>query len=190
MLLLQKAGRVLGLITIAATFWGWGSAPGRAALITFETTLDGFQEVDDAGNPGQGDLDGFGTAVLMVDDADLTIDWDFTFGNIDLPLIGAHIHQAPAGVNGPIVVDFSAQPSGSDLFDPDLANVLANPAGFYVNLHNDPFPAGAIRGQLSAPSPAPPQVIPEPATLGLIAIALAGLALLGGIGPRLRRHAV
>jgi hypothetical protein len=180
MLLLQKAGRVLGLITIAATFWAWGSVPGQAALITLETTLSGFQEVDDAGNPGQGDPDGFGTAVLVIDDTDLTIDWDFTFGNIELPLIGAHIHQAPAGVNGPIIVDFSAQPSGSGLSDPDLANVLANPAGFYVNLHNDPFPAGAIRGQLSGL----PQAIPEPAALGLFGVALIVLAVLGG---RVRR---
>ncbi|WP_119460506.1 CHRD domain-containing protein [Rhodospirillaceae bacterium SYSU D60014] len=175
MLILHYAGRVFGLIAIAATFWAWGSVPGQAALITLETTLDGFQEVDPEGNPAQGDLDGFGTAVLVIDDADLTIDWDLTFGNIVLPLIGAHIHQAPAGVVGPIVVDFMAQPSGSNLSDPDLANVLANPTGFYVNLHNDPFPAGAIRGQL----PQPPQVIPEPAAVGLLGVAMVALAMLG-----------
>jgi hypothetical protein len=175
MLVLQNAGRALGLTMIAATFWAWGSAPGQASLITLETALDGFQEVDDAGNPGQGDLDGFGTAVVVIDDEALTIDWDFTFGNIELPLILAHIHQAPAGVAGPVVVDFSAQPSGSDLFDPDLANVLADPTGFYVNLHNDPFPAGAIRGQL----PGLPQVVPEPATLGLFSLAVIVLAMLG-----------
>src|SRR3546814_15975345 len=93
MLLLHDAGRMLGLMTIAAMLWAWGSMPGQAALITFETTLDGFQEVDPEGNPAQGDLDGLGPAVLVIDDADLTIDWELTFGNIVVPLIGARTHQ-------------------------------------------------------------------------------------------------
>jgi hypothetical protein len=32
---------------------------------------------------------------------------------------------------------------------PRLAAILANPNGFYVNVHNAEFPDGAIRGQLS-----------------------------------------
>jgi len=26
--------------------------------------------------------------------------------------------------------------------------ISANPRGFYVNIHTDPYPAGAVRGQL------------------------------------------
>ena len=33
--------------------------------------------------------------------------------------------------------------------DPKIAaDILANPAGFYVNLHTADFPGGAVRGQL------------------------------------------
>jgi hypothetical protein len=49
-----------------------------------------------------------------------------------------------------------------------LAAVIANPGGFYVNLHNEGFRSGAIRGQIT--------LVPEPATAGMM---LAGLALVG-----------
>lgn len=126
----------------------------QAALVQFLVPLSGSEEF-----PGPGDPDGSGLADLTIDSVTNTISWNITVNNIALPLSGAHIHQAPAGVAGPIVVDFSAQLSGSGLVDADLANVLANPTGFYVNLHNSPdFPAGAIRGQLSAPVPLPSAV--------------------------------
>jgi hypothetical protein len=69
-----------------------------------------------------------------------------------------HIHRGPAGADGPVVVDLLGRASerGGHL---DLrgtrplplalaAELRANPAGFYVNLHTTQDPAGAIRGQL------------------------------------------
>jgi len=123
--------------------------------------------------PGPGDPDGTGTAFLTIDPDTLTIDWNIIVSNIDFPLTGAHIHEAPAGVPGPIVVDFSSQLSGSDLADPDLAGVLEDPAEYYVNVHNDLFSGGAIRGQLGNPI----SVIPIPSALGLVLLGLASLRL-------------
>jgi len=134
-----------------------------ATPITFVVPMDGLQEV-----PGPGDPDGAGTAVLDIDPAALAIDWNIAVSNIDFPLTGAHIHQAPAGVAGPIVVDFSSQLNGTGLVDADLAAVLANPTNYYVNVHNSLFPAGAIRGQLGAP-------IPAPGALGLVVLGLMSL---------------
>lgn len=135
------------------------AANAGAVLVPFVVPMDGAQEA-----PGPGDPDGTGTALLTIDSDALTIDWHITVDDIDLPLTGAHIHEAPAGMPGPIVVDFSAQLTGAGLYDPDLADVLADPSGFYVNVHNEPFPDGAVRGQ-----------IPEPATLGLMGLGLVGL---------------
>lgn len=146
---------------------------GQAALITMTATLTGAQEV-----PGPGDPDGFGTALLTIDDEALTVDWDFDVTGVDFPLTGAHIHTGPAGVAGPIIVDFMEMLSGSGLSDPDLADVLANPPGHYVNLHNADFPAGAIRGQLATV----PTAVAEPGTLALLAA-----GLLAGIRLRRRR---
>jgi len=78
-------------------------------------------------------------------------------------LTASHIHSAPAGVNGGIIISFGLTPgevtftTGSGSFtkqgisvSADQANaILANPAGFYVNTHTAANPNGVARGQLS-----------------------------------------
>jgi CHRD domain/PEP-CTERM motif len=138
------------------------AAPGANATIqTFTVPLLGSNEVPS----GSGDPDGFGTATLMIDDVALTIDWNISVSNLDTVILD-HIHSGAAGTNGPVVVDFSGQLTGSGLADPDLAAVLANPTLFYVNVHTNIFTGGAIRGQ-----------VPEPSTALLLT---AGLAILAG----------
>ena len=131
-----------------------------AAIVTFVVALDGHQEISAlTGLPDGGDLDGTGTATLMIDNVTNSISWEITVENILLPPFGAHIHQQVAGMNGGIVVNFNAQLSGANLVDADLANLLGNPTGFYVNVHNGDFTAGAIRGQLGSPVPAPAGIL-------------------------------
>ncbi len=152
------------------------SLDASAAIITFVVPLDGNQEIDPlTGNPAGGDPDGFGTATLLIDDVANTISWEITVSNIVTPPSGAHIHQQVAGMNGPVRVDFSAQLSGANLADTDLVTLLGDPTGFYVNIHNAPYPGGAIRGQLGAPVPVPS------------ALLLFGSALVAGM-TRLRRR--
>jgi len=69
----------------------------------------------------------------------------------------AHIHRGRAGVAGPVVVNFSpptgdgtpGRVSGCVDIDPALFDEInTTPSNFYVNVHNEAFPAGAVRGQL------------------------------------------
>ena len=66
----------------------------------------------------------------------------------------AHIHTGGPGENGRPVVNMEAPTEGSSggcvPVAADLsAALLANPGGYYVNVHTSALPGGAIRGQLS-----------------------------------------
>ena len=71
------------------------------------------------------------------------------------PATAAHIHEASAGDNGPVVITLSAPTNGSsagciDTGDADLAAdiTLRESSEYYVNVHNADYPGGAVRAQL------------------------------------------
>lgn len=111
-------------------------------------SMTGAQEV-----PGPGDPDGSGTAEITIVDAADNVCWDINVRNIG-PATAAHIHRGTAGVAGPPVVTLEAPTDGGaegcTAAPGSLADEIeANPAGFYVNVHNAEYPNGAIRGQLA-----------------------------------------
>lgn len=117
---------------------------------TFTTTLTGAAEA-----PGPGDPDGSGTATITLNPGQEEVCWEIQVSGITLPATAAHIHEAPVGEPGPVVVglsapDASGAASGCTSADRELIlDIIQHPGEYYVNVHNDDFPAGAVRGQLS-----------------------------------------
>jgi len=108
----------------------------------FTTELTGAAEV-----PGPGDSDGSGTATVTLNPGQGEVCWDITVSGVDT-ITAAHIHVGTADVAGGVVVPLSPT-SGCTSADRDLIKaIIQNPEGYYVNVHNAPFPAGALRGQL------------------------------------------
>jgi hypothetical protein len=116
----------------------------------FSTQLTGAAEV-----PGPGDPDGSGTATIIVNPGDEEVCWTIKTEGIELPATGAHIHEGAVGEFGDVVV--SLTPPDEEGFSSGCAEVsrevaldiLKNPENYYVNVHTEEFPDGAIRGQLS-----------------------------------------
>ena len=133
-----------------------GTAPQGSA---FFAILDGEHETPDA------DPDGYGTfsgAFRDLAGANTSFCWGLTAFRIGTPT-AAHIHQGgPATANGPIRIPLNPPPSSGlsgrsancqqvtdTLANQIKASVAANPsAGYYINVHNNAFPGGAVRGQL------------------------------------------
>ena len=123
------------------------SAAPAVAGTTFTVDLTGAVEV-----PGPGDPDGAGQAKVTLDAAAGTVCYTLTVTGVD-PLAAGHIHEGAAGAAGPVVVPLFAgtAPTGETCVDSDPAlvkRIVADPTGFYVNVHNDAYKAGALRAQL------------------------------------------
>jgi len=127
------------------------SAPATASGRPLDAELLGANEVGTAGDP-----DGSGTAEVRVNPGRGQVCFEISVTGLD-PVILGHIHEAPAGANGGVVVDFSltqtdftdGTASGCVSVDRDLAKeIVKDSDGYYVNIHTTAFPAGALRGQL------------------------------------------
>jgi hypothetical protein len=150
---LAALGIVIALI-VSAFALTVGAPPAAAGLGTMvppvtvlHTTLTGAAEV-----PGPGDPDGRGTATIVLIPFLGRICYALTAQNI-APATAAHIHVGSASVAGPVVVSLAPPTNGAsggcvNASPLTVAAIAANPANYYVNVHNPPFPAGAIRGQL------------------------------------------
>ena len=112
------------------------------------TRLSGAAEV-----PGPGDPDGRGRAVITLNQGQGQVCFELTVSNI-APATAAHIHEGSVGQAGGVVVALTPPTTGSskDCVSASaelIKNIRQNPAGYYVNVHNQDFPDGAIRGQLT-----------------------------------------
>jgi hypothetical protein len=125
----------------------------RGQLTGTSTAAFGWEVAIDL--KGSSEPNATGTAVVRIRKDASTVCYRLHAANVTLPTIAAHIHNGGAGVNGPVVVPFTA-PGADGNSSGCVANVsgtlidsiIANPAGFYVNVHTKEHPAGAIRAQL------------------------------------------
>jgi hypothetical protein len=113
--------------------------------------MDGGQEV-----PAAGDPDGRATGFVRTHGGQ--IEFAATWSGIATPTLG-HIHAGPIGTAGPVAIPLFAAPTGLPASISGVAGVVTadrsvihrisdNPSGYYMNLHNAEFAAGAMRGQL------------------------------------------
>ena len=135
------------------------------------------------------DTDGTGSATVTLDPDAGTACWELSGENI-AAVTQSHIHVGAAGVSGDVVVPLDTDgfegSSEGCIEEQDAAvlqEIIDDPAGYYVNLHNADHPGGAIRGQLAASAPNTAMPVPgADGPVGLLGALLAALAL--GIGLR------
>jgi CHRD domain len=178
---------LIALPILAALVGLFAAGPVLAAPVSLTATLQGGAAEDPPGDP-----DGGGTAGITIDPDTREVCWDITVTNIADAVV-SHIHVGAAGANGDVVVPldtdgFAGTSSGCVTADAaaDLQAILANPAGYYVNVHTADFPGGAVRGQLAAGTP---NTALDRPTAGVAPLLLLGVALLLCGLTALRRNA-
>lgn len=135
----------------------------------FTAVISGLFEVPANDSPAIGSM--FGT--YDADANTFSFSWEISDNLLGMPSSpGAHIHNAPPGVNGPVVFGFN-EPDGTwplvgnavwtDLSAEMVDELFAG--NLYLNFHTTAFPGGEIRGQ----------IVPTPGAAGV----LAGAALMG-----------
>ena len=148
---------VLALVAGVVFVSGAGAAGARRVA-----TLTGANEVPPA------DDNGAGRASVRLNVRERRVCFDLSWRRIVSPT-RAHIHEGRRGVNGDIVVTLFENSTAPDTFlplpnqirrvqgctrgvsRPLLRDIREHPRQFYVNIHNEDFPGGAIRGQLRRP---------------------------------------
>lgn len=127
---------------------GPDNVAGRSLTGTLTADLTGATVV-----PGPGDPDGGGSARITLDAAQGEVCYDLLVVDIE-PAFAAHIHEGMAGEEGPIAVGLGTPSTGTasgcvrGVDSALIVDILETPPAFYVNVHNQPYAAGAVRGQL------------------------------------------
>jgi hypothetical protein len=137
-----------------------GSAGFQQGTVThvavLHSTMLGANEV-----PGPGDPNASGSTVVTLNSNTGLVCYVIKVSGLSSPITAGHIHVGSAGVAGPVVIPFPLT-GGPNTFagcthaDKALIQSIINhPSGYYTNVHNVPFPAGAMRGQLESFFPTP-----------------------------------
>jgi hypothetical protein len=135
-------------VTKQQTIYG---GPGlSAASVTRSTPLSGAEQSETSA----GDPDGTGSATFRIYTATNWVCFEVSHANVE-PTNAGHIHLGARGANGPPVVNLYSSLGSrwgyEDCVPADpvtVAGLVNNPRGYYVQLHNEPFPLGVVRGQL------------------------------------------
>ncbi|MDZ4830104.1 MAG: CHRD domain-containing protein [Phycisphaerae bacterium] len=141
-------------VNIHNAAFGGGAVRGQIPKI-LDVVLVGCQEV-----PSPGDSDGSASGQVWFDTGVDKVFWNLTYSGIARPS-AMHIHTGTAGVAGGVFIGLGVATSGGAgtlisevaTTDASLDAIIANPSGFYMNIHNAAFPGGAIRGQIGVPLP-------------------------------------
>lgn len=145
------------------------AAHSSATIWNITSILNGLQENPPNSSPATGLASG------TLDDSNGMLHFNVTASGFTAPITAAHIHTAPAGVNGPVTFPLTGATGGTTYNSADMFTLTSAQmttligGGMYVNIHSQALPGGEIRGQLSATA------VPEPATLVVLS---AGVALL------------
>ncbi len=133
-----------------------------AGVARAATFIYGFELTAEAEVPTPGPAGATGTAEITIDDETNEVCYVLTIDGLGKgdAVVAAHIHAGEEGVAGDVVVPLFTEPPTGEMtgcvqdVDPAVVDAItADPAAFYVNIHTEQYPDGAVRGQMGSVLP-------------------------------------
>lgn len=187
----RQIALALAVPAAVAAFAALPAAAASADTGTFSASAVGTNE------PGGGATDASAQGTFRIDTAAGQVCYSVSAKGL-ADAAAMHIHQGAAGVNGPVVIplDPAKVGAGESCTTAQAAlldAVIADPAGYYLNVHTPAFPAGAVRDQLSAAAPGSVNAgsggqAADGVPVAPLALMTAGVAVIGAAGWRLARR--
>ena len=137
-----------------------GTSPSGAPIV-FTADLRPNNEVPPVGNA---ESTGTGAVQITIQGNTATFFFQLNGFPVDTRVVGAHIHSAGPGINGPIVVNTGLSAASPLIVQRGLTEytsppvpvdaalvqaIVTNPAAYYFNVHSPLNPGGFARGQLA-----------------------------------------
>ena len=140
-----------------------------AAMIGWQVPIASDQVVGAPAIPGD---EPTGVGIVWLNDATNELTWEIPYSGLSGDLTNSHFHgPAARGVNAGVQVPIEAGPlpkygilSGAAVIS-DAQEIQLLDGLWYINIHTALNGGGEIRGQIDGAN-----IIPEPATLGLIVV--------------------
>lgn len=148
---MHRAGTRSAVLALSVGLLVFGVLPPAALAGTqerFTVPLEGSQVV-----PGPGDPDGAGGVFIFMDRQTGRFCFFADTANISTPLTAVHLHRGMSGQSGEMVATLhgpSTDPDVSGCFDFDrdlVRDISKNKGNYYIDMHNEEFPEGALRAQ-------------------------------------------
>lgn len=176
----MRTARLGGVLATTAALLMLGAGPAFAEEVTITGSGSGADEA-----PGPGEEGATIEGEVTIDTETGVITYTVGVAGNAEPVAAAHIHEAPAGTAGPVVVplDAAAVMAGTEAtvtVDAALAaRIAASPGSFYLNAHSASFPNGFARGQLDDAAPGSVPAGDGSSATGAPALLGAGLLAIG-----------
>jgi hypothetical protein len=148
----KRLTRVIVALTLLSLTIGVAVASGQRRHNEFEATMRGRFETPKGPTTAKG--------TFRVEFRNGQACYRMSVRGLGARPVAAHIHKAPKGTNGGIVIDLRIGPNTFKGVSPRVAQkcvpaqasvvsaIRRNPSGYYANVHTAKNPAGAARGQL------------------------------------------
>jgi hypothetical protein len=153
------------LIVVAMLALGASAFPATASAERLPGSDHGGAPFTVTLAPSVSDSTGSGSVRLTINPGQEEVCWDMHVSGLTTPVFASHIHLLSSGK---VVVPFFqfATPSTATAFSGCASHnainittseralldaIIANPSGYYVNVHTTKHPGGEVRGQLVGP---------------------------------------